>query len=97
MTENTTHLAELIETERKKANARIAKLRKQAEAEQRKVDAKVVELFKGRHADAYEKLVAEARTALAAERAQRSLKARRAAVIAAPAEVDQHGEEGHHG
>ena len=93
-----THLDELIAAERAKANARIARLRKQAEAEQRKVDLRIVEILKARHGDAYSKLADEAREALEAERAERSRKAKRAVTAEAHAEHDgRHESEEHHG
>ena len=68
MTDNIhTHLDELIAEERRKANARIAKLRKQAEAEQRRVDAEVIVLLRDQMPDVYERLTAEAADALAAD------------------------------
>lgn len=78
MTETTTHLDKLIAAERKKANAKIAKLRRDAAAEQRKVDAKVVELLREGQSDLYERLAAEARRALAAEKGERSKRAKEA-------------------
>ncbi|MEZ2189418.1 hypothetical protein [Corynebacterium sp. CCM 9204] len=86
MTE-TSNLDELIAAERAKANARIAKLRKQAAAEQRKVDTKVVELLKEHHRVSYEELVEQARAVLDAEKAERSRKAKAstAAISAEPA------------
>lgn len=76
---NTTNLDELIAAERAKANARIAKLRKQAAEEQRKVDAKVVELLKEHNRESYDKLVERARAVLDAEKAERSRKAKASA------------------
>ena len=64
MTDTTTHLDDLIAAERKKANARIAKLRRAVAAEQRKVDEKVLELLRERQFEHYERLATEARRAL---------------------------------
>lgn len=75
MSDTNTHLDELIKAERAKANAKIAQLRRAAAAEQRKVHEKVVELLRERHADQYERLVAEAGLALAAEKDARSKRA----------------------
>ncbi len=83
MTDSTTHLDELIAAERKKANARIAKLRRAAAIEQRKVDEKVVGLLRERHADQYGRLAAEARRALDAEKDERSKRAKGSADSAA--------------
>ena len=84
MTDNIhTHLDELIAEERRKANARIAKLRKQAEAEQRRVDAEVIVLLRNQMPDVYERLTAEAADALAAEKAQRSSRAKKATTSSA--------------
>ena len=74
-----TELEKLIEAERKKAAAKIAKLKRDAAAEQRKVDAKVVELLQTQSADLYKRLAKEAKTVLAAARAERSAKAKWAA------------------
>lgn len=99
MTDTTTHLEELIAAERKKANDRITKLRKQAEAEQRKVDARVVELFKAQKPELHARLEGEARAALDAEKAERSRKAKRAVSPTEPesdpeaAAPDEPGEE----
>lgn len=71
-----THLDELIAAERKKANAKIAKLRRAAAVEQRKVDEKVVELLRERQSDLYERLAADARRALAIEKDERSKRAK---------------------
>lgn len=84
-----THLDELIAAERAKANARISKLRKQAEAEQRKIDAKVVELLKEQHRESYEKLVERASAALVAEKAERSRKAKSAVLRPAAQPVSE--------
>lgn len=73
-----THLDELIAAERKKANAKIAKLRRAAAVEQRKVDEKVVELLRERQSDLYERLAADARRALATEKDERSKRAKEA-------------------
>lgn len=100
MSDTTTHLDDLIAAERKKANAKIAKLRRAAAAEQRKVDEKVVELLRERQSDLYERLAAEARRALAAEKEARSERAKGATdspvfVPRAPAQqVDGHMGEG---
>ena len=83
MTDSTTHLDELIAAERKKANARIAKLRRAAAVEQRKLDEKVVDLLRERQSDLYERLAAEARRALAAEKDERSKRAKGSADSAA--------------
>jgi len=72
---STTNLDELIEQERRRASERIAKLKRAAAAEQRKVHEKVVELLRERHADQYERLIAEAGLALAAEKDARSKRA----------------------
>jgi|JI10StandDraft_1071094.scaffolds.fasta_scaffold281436_3 hypothetical protein len=94
-----THLDELIAAERAKANARIAKLKRDAAAEQRRVDAKVVEVLKEHHADVYDNLAAQARELIAAEKAKRSAKAKRAAEesaaepVATAADTTEHGEE----
>lgn len=82
-----THLDELIAAERAKANARIAKLKRDAAAEQRKVDAKVVELLQTQSAKLYQRLAEEARSILAAEKARRSAKAKRAAEVSAAESV----------
>lgn len=92
-----THLDELIAAERAKANARIAKLRKQAADEQRKVDAKIVDLLKEHHRESYDKLAERARAALDAEKAERSRKAKASAAAssAEPApEADDTTEQG---
>ncbi|RLP60529.1 hypothetical protein [Kocuria rhizophila] len=94
-----THLDELIAAERAKANARIAKLKRDAAAEQRRVDAKVVEVLKEHHADVYDNLAAQARELIAAEKAKRSAKAKRAAEepaaepVATTADTTEHSEE----
>lgn len=94
-----THLDELIAAERAKANARIAKLRKQAEAEQRRVDAKVIEGLKEHHADIYDNLAAQARELIAAEKAKRSARAKRAAEesaaepVATTADTTEHSDQ----
>lgn len=100
MTDTTTHLDDLIAAERKRANARIARLRRAAAAEQRKVDEKVVALLRDRHSEHYERLATEARRALATEKDQRSKRAKEAAGSAslvpetsAP-QVDGHTHEG---
>lgn len=73
---DTTALEALIAAEREKANARIAKLRREAAAEQRRVDAKVVELLRAQKKDLYDRLSTEARAALDAEKAERSARAK---------------------
>lgn len=94
-----THLDELIAAERAKANARIAKLKRDAAAEQRRVDARVVEVLKEHHADVYDNLAAQARELIATERAKRSAKAKRAAEESAAepvtpaADAPEHSEE----
>ncbi|MGL4831655.1 MAG: hypothetical protein ACRCWS_03610 [Propionibacteriaceae bacterium] len=90
MTE-TSNLDELIAAERAKANARIAKLRKQAAAEQRKVDAKVVELLKEHHRESYDKLVEQARAVLDAEKAERSRKAKASTAAISSEPVSEFG------
>lgn len=93
-----THLDELIAAERAKANARIAKLRRDAAAEQGKVDAKVVVLLAEQQPNLYARLSSEARAALDAEKAERSrkAKAKAAAPSAEPvgeaADAPEHGE-----
>lgn len=93
------HLDELIAAERAKANARIAKLKRDAAAEQRKVDAKVVELLQTQSAELYQRLAEEARSILAAEKAKRSAKAKRAAEesaaerVATTVDTAEHSEE----
>lgn len=79
MTDTTSNLDELIAAERAKANAKIAKLKRDAAAEQRKVDAKVVELLKEQKPELHARLESEAKAVLAAERAERSAKSKRAA------------------
>ncbi|MCT2995280.1 hypothetical protein EFN10_03920 [Propionibacterium freudenreichii] len=94
-----THLDELIAAERAKANARIAKLKHDAAAEQRRVDAKVVEVLKEHHADVYDNLAAQVRELIAAEKAKRSAKAKRATdssasePITQAADAPEHSEE----
>lgn len=94
-----THLDELIAAERAKANARIAKLKRDAAAEQRRVDAKVVEVLKEHHADVYDNLAAQARELIAAEKAKRSAKAKRAVAesaadpVATAVDTNEHSEE----
>lgn len=78
-TEPKTELEKLIEAERKKAAAKIAKLKRDAAAEQRKVDSKVVELLKEQKPELHARLEGEAKSVLVAEKAERSAKARRAA------------------
>lgn len=98
-TEPKTELDKLIEAERKKANARIAKLKRDAAAEQRKVDAKVVELLKEQKPELHARLESEAKALLAAEKAERSAKAKRMAEepaaepIATTADTPEHSEE----
>ena len=90
MTDNTkTELEKLIEAERAKAAAKIAKLKRDAEAEQRKVDAGVVALLKEQKPDLYDRLSGEVRAALATERSQRSAKAKRAAVTSSGQPVSE--------
>ncbi|WP_182141966.1 hypothetical protein [Schaalia sp. JY-X169] len=95
----TTHLDELIAAERAKANARIAKLKRDAAAEQRRVDARVVEVLKEHHVDVYDNLAAQARGLIAAAKAKRSAKAKRAAEepaarpVAPAADAPEHSEE----
>ena len=95
----TTNLDELIAAERAKANAKIAKLRKQAADEQRKVDAKVVDLLKEHHRESYDKLAERARAALDAEKAERSRKAKASAAASSAepvpeaADTHEHSEE----
>lgn len=97
-----THLDELIAAERAKANARIAKLRKQAADEQRKVDERVAALLAEQKPDLYARLSDEARAALDAEKAERSRKSKataatRSAEPAGEAAVaDEHPEEVRH-
>jgi len=79
------NLDELIETERKRAAARIAKLRRAAAAEQRRVDAKVVDLLRETKPDLYARLAEQAVQSLAAEKAKRSNRAKSAAPQEAPA------------
>lgn len=88
----TTHLDELIAEEKAKAAAKIAKLKRAAEAEQRKVDAKVVEILREGDVELYEHLAAQARDALDAERAKRSRRAKKAAPSSSP-EVDGSGQQ----
>lgn len=96
---DTTALEALIAAEREKANARIAKLRREAAVEQRKVDARVVELLKAQKPELYARLEGEARAALDAEKAARSRKAKRAVSPTEPesapeaATPDEPGEE----
>lgn len=98
-TELKTELEKLIAAERAKANARIAKLKRDAAAEQHKVDAKVVELLQTQSAELYKRLAREARSILAAEKAQRSVKAKRAAEesaadpVATAVDTNEHSEE----
>ena len=88
-----THLDELIAAERAKANARIAKLKRDAAAEQRRVDAKVVEVLKEHHADVYDNLAAQARELIAAEKAKRAAEESAAEPVATAADTTEHGEE----
>lgn len=74
-----THLDELIAAERKRANERIAKLKRAAAAEQRKVDAKVVDLLRDQEPDLYGRLAREAGDTLVAEKAKRSKRAKASA------------------
>lgn len=73
------NLDKLIEAERMRANARIAKLKRAAAAEQRKVDTKIIELLQEQKPDLYERIAHEASDALAAEKAKRSSRAKAAA------------------
>lgn len=99
MTDTTSNLDELIAAERAKANARIAKLKRDAAAEQRRVDAKVIEVLKEHHADVYDNLAAQARELIAAEKAKRSAKAKRAVEepaaepVTTTADTTEHSEE----
>lgn len=94
-----TNLDELIAAERAKANARIARLKRQAESDRRKVDARVVALFKEHKPDLYARLESEARAALAAEKAGRSRKSKAAAAtrtakaVFEAADTPEHSEE----
>lgn len=96
------NLDKLIAAEREKANKRIAKLRKQAVDEQKRVDGKVVELLQAQKPDLYAGLADEARTALDAEKAERSRKAKASGVTGAEeprtrdAVADEHPEEVRH-
>lgn len=82
------NLDKLIEAERMRANARIAKLKRAAAAEQRRVDARVVELLRDQQSDLYDRLTREAGDALAAEKAERSRKAKAAASTLTDAPVE---------
>ncbi|WFF32864.1 hypothetical protein FAM19024_002413 [Propionibacterium freudenreichii] len=99
MSHISTNLDELIAAERAKVNAKIAKLKRQAESEQRKVDAKVVELLQAQSADLYTRFAKEAKVVLDAEKAKRSAKAKRAAEkpaaepVSAAADTSEHNEE----
>lgn len=75
----TTNLEELIEQERRRASERIAKLKRAAAAEQRRIEAKVIDLLRDQDHDLYDRLAGEARDALAAEKAKRSIRSRKAA------------------
>lgn len=94
-----THLDELIATERAKANARIAKLRAAAAAEQRKVEARVVVLLAEQKPDLYARLSDEARAALDAEKAERSRKSKATAAtrsiepVVEAADTTEHSED----
>lgn len=83
----TTHLDELIAEEKARAAAKIAKLKRAAEAEQKKVDAKIVALLRSDDPELYEHLAAQAREALDAERAKRSRRAKKSATSSS-SEVD---------
>lgn len=73
------NLDELIEQERRRASERIAKLKRAAAAEQRRIDAKVIDLLRNQDPGVYDRLSGEARNALAAEKAGRSSRAKKAA------------------
>lgn len=94
-----TELEKLIEAERNKAAAKIAKLKRDAAAEQRKVDAKVVELLKEQKPELHARLEGEANALLDAEKAKRSAKAKRAAEesaaepVATAVDTNEHSEE----
>lgn len=75
----TSHLDELIEQERRRASERITQLKRAAAAEQRRIDAKVIDLLREQDLDLYDRLSGEARNALAAEKAKRSSRAKKAA------------------
>lgn len=79
----TNNLDELIEQERRRASERIAKLKRAAAAEQRRVDARVVELLREQKPDLYDRLAREAAEVLAADKATRSSRAKKAAAPAA--------------
>ncbi|ROR54107.1 hypothetical protein EDD41_1293 [Luteococcus japonicus] len=76
----TTNLDELIEQERRRATARIAKLKRAAAAERRRIDGKVIDLLRDQNSDLYDRLSQEASEALAAEKAKRSRRAKKAAL-----------------
>lgn len=86
-----TNLDELIAAERKRANERIAKLKRAAAAEKRRVDTRVVDLLRETEPDLYERLACEAGDALAAEKAKRSKRAR---ASAEPSPVESVGDGG---
>lgn len=77
--ETTTNLDELIEQERRRASERIAKLKRAAAADQRRIDGKVIDLLRDQNSDLYDRLSQEACEALAAEKAKRSRRAKKAA------------------
>lgn len=88
----TTNLDELIEAERKRAAARITKLKRAAAAEQHRVDERVLVLLREQDPDLYERLAREAADALAVEKAKRSSRAKAAATPSPdePAESPSH-------
>lgn len=96
---DTTNLDELIAAERAKANARIAKLRRDAVTEQRRVDARVVVLLAEQNPELYAHLAGEACAALDAEKAERSRKSKATAAkrsvepVPEAAETPEHGDE----
>lgn len=75
----TTNLDELIEQERRRASERITKLKRAAAAEQRRIDEKVIDLLRDQSPDLYDRLSEEAASALEAEKAKRSRRAKKAA------------------
>lgn len=77
-TKTTSNLDKLIEQERRRASARISRLKRAAAAEQRRVDARVIELLREQEPDLYDQLSSEAREALAEEKAKRSSRAKKA-------------------
>lgn len=92
-------LDELIETERKRAAERIAKLKRAAAAEQRRIDEKVVVILREQDADLYARLAGEASAGLADEKAKRSSRARKLVSLTSTvpsqhaSRDDEHGEE----